>query len=522
MKCFKHIIMSAVVCCATSCGDYLEIYPENSLPTDKYWATKADVESSLYSGYYYLRSSVESYLIPWGELRAGCIYNRNGSNLQQFQVKPTDESLCSWAPLYRVVQSANLVLANASKALGSDATYTQSELNSHYCEAYFLRALAYFYIVRNWRDAPLLTQPFETDDVSYLVAKSPGADIIAQIKADLSAAIELDAAKESFDTTWETKGRATKWAIYALMADVCLWNSEFDECIRYADMILESGSSSAPRFMSTATHSSWFTIFNPGNSNESIFELQWSADEYDGTTPQTNNLPALFDNEADGRRYVLSATMTQDFNADYTSITSKYILQPDMAVRTLYGGYYTSSTTGGSDGYIWKYTGGSTLTEKRTSSYYDPNFIIYRVAEVMLMKAEALVMRNMGRTYADNQAAVEIVDQIRARTNLDPVTFNESTDFFTLMDYILYERLMEFAGEGKAWYDLLRLGHYTSTDGTVDFKNYFLINNVIDYNKQASESWIRSVLSDENAWYLPIYSEEINNNSLLIQNPYYM
>lgn len=522
MKRLKYIILSGTLAVGLSgCSDYLDIYPENSLPTDKYWQTEADVESTLFAGYYYLRDAVEDYLIPWGELRAGCIYDIDGSDLQTFEISASDEDICTWAPLYEVVMCANLVLANADKALENDDTYSEEEMNSHYCEAYFLRALAYFYIVRNWRDAPLLTEPFETDDVSYLVAKSSDTAIVSQIKSDLYTAIELNAAKESFSTTWETKGRATKWALYALMADVCLWNSDFDECIEYADMILESNSSSAPQFMSTATHTSWFTIFNPGNSNESIFELQWSREEYDGTSTQTNNLPIYFDDEASDRKYLLSSTMLDNFNTEYRSINTDYPDQPDMAVRTMYGGYYSSGTTGTTDGIVWKYVGGTTITEKRTSTYYDPNFIIYRVAEVMLMKAEALIMRDLGNTYSDNEEAVALINQIRERTNLDDVEFSEATDLTTLMEYVLYERLVEFVGEGKAWYDMLRMGRYEDPTGTVDFTETFFINYVIQYNGEASESWIKSVLSDEDAWYLPVYDDEISVNALLTQNPYY-
>ena len=80
---------------------------------------------------------------------------------------------------------------------------------------------------------------------------------------------------------------------------------------------------------------------------------------------------------------------------------------------------------------------------------------------------------------------------------------------------------MELAGEGKAWYDMLRMGRYSDPSGQVDFKSLF-IDNVVTYNKGANESWLRSTLSNENAWYLPINSNEISANDLLEQNPYYL
>ncbi|MBQ4029242.1 MAG: RagB/SusD family nutrient uptake outer membrane protein, partial [Prevotella sp.] len=252
MKTIKYIIMSVVMLFGfASCNDYLEVYEENVEPTDLYWSSKADVEATLSAGYWYLRNSVETYLIPWGELRAGCLFNRSGSPLQTYQIKSTT-NITTWSPMYQIINSANLVLKNCDLARSNDATYTQEEMNSHKCEAYWLRALAYFYIVRNWRDAPLFTEPFETDEISYNVAKSSETEIIAQIKADLEEAIRLGAAKTSFNTTWETKGRATIWAIYALMTDVCMWNSDFEQAINYANLILNATASDAPRFMKTA------------------------------------------------------------------------------------------------------------------------------------------------------------------------------------------------------------------------------------------------------------------------------
>lgn len=516
----KYIIGAMTLCCLTSCNDFLEIYPENSLPADKFYSTKEDVESQLMNGYYVLRNSVEGQLIPWGEFRSGCLTSSpgTGSNqLQKLEIKVSNSTYFNWHNMYQIINTANLVLKNAEAAYKNDDTYHVELMNSHLCEAYFLRALAYFYIVRNWRDAPLELQAHETDNIAFSQPKSSEAVLIAQIKKDLYTADSINAAKEYFDTTWETKGRGTKWSIYALMADVCLWNSDFDEAIKYADKILNSKSNNAPRFMSTATRNSWFSMFNPGNSNESIFEIQWNHDKYSNGIAQTNTLPYIFNDVQNSTysQYRMCNTLLEEFQQDYTDISMRYLNQPDMAIRTLYGTYSDG-------GYIWKYIGGTSRTDKRTETYYDPNFIIYRVADIMLIKAEALVMKNLEGNAADYQEAIDLVNKIRLRTNLTAdATITSTSDATSILEYILSERLKEFAGEGKSWYDLLRMGHYAPANG-IDFKTVFLINNVIKYNDNATDSWIRSVLSNENAWYLPIMDSEIRSNRYLEQNPYYI
>ena len=55
MKKYIYIIMCSLMALSmTSCNDYLEVYPENVEPTDKYWSTKEEVESTLFAAYYNL------------------------------------------------------------------------------------------------------------------------------------------------------------------------------------------------------------------------------------------------------------------------------------------------------------------------------------------------------------------------------------------------------------------------------------------------------------------------------------
>ncbi|MBO4590642.1 MAG: RagB/SusD family nutrient uptake outer membrane protein [Bacteroidaceae bacterium] len=493
----------------TSCTEWLEVYPQNDQVSDYYWSSKEDVEAMLNGGYYYYRQMVTTQLLPLGELRAGHMFSRGAySSLQEFRIKETDRNIANWGPFYEVINVANGVIANADKALANDDTYDENMMNAHKAEARFLRALSYFYLVRNWRDVPLILEPYEDDSQSYHVGQSSEADVIAQIKKDITAALESGAAKEYFNKRWENKGRATRWVLYALMADVCLWSEDYAAAERYCDMLLHSTSPYAPTLLATPSHASWFSIFNPGNSNESIFELQWDEEE-----KQLNNLPYLFDNSSSSRVYAFSKKMTEMF-IDEINYTRQHMVEE---VRTLYGGFYCpmpNAYVSAETGYCWKYFGSGVLTEKRTSEHYDPNFIIYRVADVVLMKAEALILQGSSRW----PEAVALINQIHNRANLGDVDIDPAnTTEFELLECLLNERATEFAGEGKAWYDMLRFGR---RDG-FKYKESFLLARLLDFNKQASTSWFRSVLSDNNALFLPVWEDELENNPLLIQNPYY-
>lgn len=548
MKKIKYIFASALIACTigvvgTSCSDYLEVVPENSQVSDDYWQTKQDVENVLMGGYSYLRDAVVGSLLPYGELRAGVMYNRSGSVLQTYQIVPSS-SVADWSIFYKIINVANTVLDRASEACAADMTYNEAELRSHYTEAYFLRALSYFYLVRNWRDVPMPLKSFQDDGTSFNLPLTYEDEIVDQIKADIMTALKTGAAKESFSTTWETKGRATKWALYALMADVCLWDEDYATAIQYCDALLDASMTNpkAPAFMATPSRSSYFSMFNPGNSKESIFEIQWNADE-----EQSNSLPLLFDDVDASGVWRVSAKMCTDIVNEYLAVLGEVSEEGPMPGEALvesprtdraafYAGGTASLSLGMTIGYCWKYLGSTTKDKKRTSNAYDPNFIIYRMADILLMKAEALLLVDgLEPTPEHKLEAVKCINRIRERAALedniaagmyddpnDQEGALDEVDMYSqeeLLEKVLNERKIEFLGEGKIWYDFLRMGR--SNDNR--YKNSLLVDQVLMYNEQASESWLKSVLSSDNALFLPISNTEIERNPLLTysQNPYY-
>lgn len=527
MKKIYLFLLAALLCC--SCTDYLNVTPENSQVADDYWRTQQDVENFLIGGYYQLRETVVDYLIPWGECRAGLVYNaKSNTKLQSWQMQASNTSLCDWSDFYKIINIANTVLARADEACANDETYSESARNSHYSEAYFLRALSYFYLVRNFRDVPLVLQAYEDDKVKINLPKTSEDTVVMQIKNDLLAALETGAAKEVYGTTWETKGRATRWAIYALMADVCLWKGDYADAVTYCDFVLQSDNLNAPRFLSTPSRSVYMSMFNPGNSKESIFELQWNREEN-----QTNNLPALFDNDPSNTQatYAVSEAACRDFVNEYATVLGAEFEDATVvtkeAPRTYHAAFAPEEGQGMSltmsKGYVWKYVGSTTEDKKRTTNYYDPNFIIYRVADVMLMQAEAyLCMDGAEPTAQHKLEALKLINRVRQRAALENYAeeTEEAVTLYSQLDLlteVLDQRKLEFLGEGKIWYDFLRMGRRNDNQ----YKDALLVDQVLAYNTSASASWLKSALTSDNALFLPIMSTEIERNENLIQNPYY-
>lgn len=142
----------------------------------------------------------------------------------------------------------------------------------------------------------------------------------------------------------------------------------------------------------------------------------------------------------------------------------------------------------------------------------DANFILYRVAEIILMKAQAEAMKG------DISKAIDLDNMIRVRAGLSAISEGEKQNYSeeTVLDEILDQKELEFLAEGKRWYDLLWLARI----GNHKYKNK-VIDIVANSNQTTNADWIKSTLVNDYAWYMPLSESELKNNQLLVQNPYY-
>ena len=516
----RYIIPLVAAITMASCNDYLDVKPDNEQTANEYWESKEDVQAVITSGYYYMQQAVPT-LLKWGELRGGAMYATSSSDqlLQDFNVTPSS-SICKWDGMYKIINMANSVIKYAPGVKARDNTYYDQVLNSDLAEAYFQRAYSYLVLLKNYREVPLITEPYADDSQPFNIAKSSDTAIVRQIKADVQAALATGAAKGTYETSWQTKGRVTKWALYALMTDVCLWSEDYQEAVDYADKILKATDAFRPVFI--ANTADWFTIFYPGNSNESIFELNWDyntnqkTNSFTSLFAQSQSSPLMFTNDAVAKMKTETQAL-KDRGFDDNARMGRMLLATYVPETGQTASWNTANYF-----YMWKYRG--TDVQDITGgarTHNDANFIIYRVAEVMLMKAQAEVM------LGNYREAVRLLNRIRNRAGLanyqdidlaspDADAQLSQLDELSLLEEIISQKEMEFFGEGKRWYDLLWLGRVRDHKYRSQFIAY-----VLEGNQTTNLSWIESVLRDENAWYMPVPQYDIEHNKLLVQNPYY-
>jgi hypothetical protein len=163
------------------------------------------------------------------------------------------------------------------------------------------------------------------------------------------------------------------------------------------------------------------------------------------------------------------------------------------------------------------------------------NWIVYRITDVMLMKAEALAWRNASSSQ-DLKEAFKLVATVYNRSQTGYVDAKGNRigvqfavdgkdilkedsyikDVSKLRSLVLQERRRELAFEGKRWYDLVRMA---LRDGKTDNMLSVLISN--KYTSNQSEYKMK--LSDMNTLFFPIAEREINvSNGHLKQNEAYL
>jgi hypothetical protein len=204
---------------------------------------------------------------------------------------------------------------------------------------------------------------------------------------------------------------------------------------------------------------------------------------------QTNSFISWFDTNG---YYIISPYMQALF------------VQNETDVRALNASYEST-------GKIWKYIGTNATTKRNSTLQNDQNWIIYRMADIYLMEAEAYIMKG---TETDLNTGLSFINAVRERAGLSPSA--GSSNQISMLTILLEERQREFFAEGKNWFDMLRIGRRTGDE----FKALF-IDQVLQVASASNQPMIKAKLGDPNSWYLPVHADELNTNSELIQNPFY-
>lgn len=348
------IVALGAVCALTACDDYLTLYPEDDMIDDEYWTDADKVQSVVAAGYRYMAdNNVLRKLIYWGELRSDNVeYSTGGTDEDNLynQNLLSSSGLVKWDGFYKVVNICNNVIQKAPAVRGVDANFTEAKFHSYMAEAYTLRALCYFYLVRAFGDVPYVTEPSDSEQKDYLVSQTPQAEVLDNVIADMEQ-YGLQWAPDDWPTEEYTHGRVTLNAVRALLADMYLWRAsdatntaqaaDYRKVVDYCDAILTDDNST----LVFADYETMYSdVFYRGNATESIFELNFVTNGLANTSTS-----ALYGNA--------NKSATAHFNPTAT-LYSKYSDTDARRYQYLQLNYVTSGTDVNVSSYkVFKYEG---------------------------------------------------------------------------------------------------------------------------------------------------------------------
>lgn len=205
-KIFSIIAASLLL---TSCIDTV-LLPDDKTVDEDFWKTKSEV-SQMVSGAYkaMTASAVIQRLIVWGDFRSDeltavtSINNNTMTELNEIETGniETTNSFCTWAGLYSVINDCNIVLDRAENVMSIDPSYTEGDYLTDRSQMLALRSLCYFYLVRNFRDVPYVTQAYMNSSQNTDVPQSAPDSVLQGCIDDL-----VEAEQNALDPTGYSGG----------------------------------------------------------------------------------------------------------------------------------------------------------------------------------------------------------------------------------------------------------------------------------------------------------------------------
>lgn len=562
----------------TSCNDFLTIYPTDRIVGEDYWKKKSDVDEMVNGAYKsMLDYSIQERAIIWGAFRSDELvklsdYSNNTlDNISAVNLLPTN-GYTSWSAFYKVINTCNIVLNHAPGVMAEDPEFTEGDYQTVRAQMLALRSLCYFYLVRAFRDVPYTTGSFEDDSQEMSIAQSSPAEVLQHCLDDLTEARQNIIKSGSYGLNdWRNKGYMTRDAVDALMADIYLWRAsmthsqaDYGQAIAAADRIIQAKDEYYRLYHNDRVKvgdediyhledgpDALYTIFNynAGNSHESILEWQ-----YNGINNSNQALENLYYQSGSEDNYKSTSMLmaSQVFNAidenangqqgqkihfsrnDYRYWNNVYDANNEEALQLSIRKMVTAS---GSTVPVIGSTG-TAKTNERAFKEFRQNWIVYRLTDIMLMKAEALVEIAANDSDKVNlQQAFQLVQAVNQRSmatnSNDTLKWDNFKSKEAMELLVMAERERELCFEGKRWWDLMRFcyRHMTGVAPTVilaDQGSWPALHQpmlkliVRKYGEGGQGDAVAYKMKSEPYLYWPIQESETKVNTLLKQNPVYV
>jgi starch-binding outer membrane protein, SusD/RagB family len=397
-------ILVFIVLLVSSCESYLDLRPKMQISAEVAFSNKENVYAALVGCYdalqlqhYYGRN-----LIIVGDLASDNSV-ADGTKVEYYDLDKN--SLLAnnilvegiWADIYVAVNRVNNMLYNLEEVdflLPAEKKDIQAQLR-------FLRALHYFNLVRLYGAVPLKLLPTLTDLPENFLPRSPVSAVYDQIIADLEFG--------RLNILNTNPQKATQLAATALLASVELTIGNYSAARQYSRFVIEKYPALEPSYKDLFSGRS-----EPGT--EILFYIPFNASDKNRLAEY--NFPKTLGGRHENAPSSLLSSITSDDRRK-------------LLIAAFNSGKYYST----------KYSDIATGSDR---------VIVLRTAEMYFIRAEANYQID---SVANFSAIISDLNIIRGRAGLLPVSAENITSLRNLMEH---EKQIEFAFEGKRWFDLIR------------------------------------------------------------------
>ncbi len=440
----------------TSCGDdFLNQTPKGNYTADSYYASDDAVRKGtepLYNRAWF--DFNRRAIVGMGSYRANDAWNPYVSaEFAKFQVTAQTEDMgLAWSSLYNVVTLANATLENVQTKCTDDVTTAAK--NAAEGECYLMRGWAYFYLLRGWGDV-ILFEDNQTMVDNPIRPLNPESDVLKFIIRDFRKAAEL---LPENGTDYHPSCYAAKAALAKALLAQSGWDASstidhsrdeatLQEVVSLCDEVINCG-----QYSLMSDYADLYKAQTNDNS-ETILAMRW-ADPNTGTWGTLNALYSdlCFSEVTDvnvwGGSLIASTDMIDLYNEDPSDSIR---IKATFFTPGAYYSYIKQSEGGYTYDHNWmQLKKGIVGTKADAGGHLDQmasplNTYIQRLADVYLMKAEALLGN---QTSTQNPQALAAINAVRTRAGVSPLT--------TLsFDELLRERRIEFCMEYFNWWDMV-------------------------------------------------------------------
>ena len=566
MKKILSIIFASIA--MVSCVDTV-ILPDNKTVDDDYWQKKSEVDAVVAAAYAQLRdASAIRNMIIWGDFRSdelvvtstlpsSATYKTALAQIYSCNIE-TENAFTTWYPFYSAINYCNLVLEKAESVIAVDPDYTRGDYDANKAQMLALRSFCYFYLTKVFHDIPVTPGAYLNSSDDLNASQSNPDSVLTMCINDLEEASKYAIAGNTYGD-WRDKGFLNQDGINAILADIYLWRgsvnrsaSDYEACVKYCDKVIAAKKEAYEqnprrRWSVDETEKDYYLsdysnmyadLFGQTgqNADESIFELQFRNSNVNNTG--LDQMYFRYNNaSSNGYGYLKAASIYGKVDQTGNGVWVNSVDQ------RLYDYVYDATSTNNEQFGVRKFvattsagTNNSADSKRDTRSAVYQNWILYRLTDVMLMKAEALVQLYElgGKADGDtrNEEAFAICKFINDRSLSDANKGSYAMKYSVYRDkmeeLVLAERARELCFEGKRWFDLMRY-NYRHTENKADLtkkltEGYVMNSDVffeLALRKYAVPTAMKAKMRDERYLYMPINQDEVEINTNLVQNPVY-